>query len=75
MVSDGVFNEFQLITCRNVLIYFDLELQQNVIRLFYESLCLFGFLCLGSKETLHHQEIASKFKLINKKYNIYQKIA
>ncbi|QQT24243.1 CheR family methyltransferase [Sphingobacterium spiritivorum] len=75
LVSDGVFNEFQLITCRNVLIYFDLELQQSVIRLFYESLCLFGFLCLGSKETLHHQEIASKFKLINKKYNIYQKIA
>jgi len=75
LVSDGVFNEFQLITCRNVLIYFDPSLQEKVVTLFYESLCLFGFLCLGSKESLHQHEVSNKFKLVNKKHNIYQKIA
>jgi chemotaxis protein methyltransferase CheR len=75
LVSDGVFNEFQLISCRNVLIYFNVELQQRVIRLFYESLCPFGFLCLGSKETLKHAGLASRFKVIDASENIYQKIA
>jgi len=74
LVSDGVFNEFQLISCRNVLIYFDKDLQQQVIDLFYHSLANFGFLCLGSKETLRSSELKN-FKVIDKKNNIYQKIA
>ncbi len=74
LVSDGAFNEFQLITCRNVLIYFDIELQIKVINLFYESLANFGFLCLGSKESIRNNELAKKFKIIDKKNNIYQKI-
>ena len=74
LVSDGAFNEFQMITCRNVLIYFDTELQEKVIKLFYESLTNFGFLCIGSKESIRDQELAKKFKLIDKKNNIYQKI-
>ena len=74
LVSDGAFNEFQLITCRNVLIYFDLELQSKVISLFYNSLANFGFLCLGSKESIRNNELAKKFKIIDKKNNIYQKI-
>jgi chemotaxis protein methyltransferase CheR len=74
LVSDGPFNEFQLITCRNVLIYFNAELQARVIKLFYDSLVNFGFLCLGSKETIRNFELAKKFKLIDKKNNIYQKI-
>ena len=74
LVSDGVFNEFQLISCRNVLIYFNVELQKKVIDLFYNSLANFGFLCLGSKETLRNTELG-KFKVIDKKNNIYQKIA
>jgi len=74
LVSDGPFNEFQLITCRNVLIYFNAELQSRVIKLFYDSLVNFGFLCLGSKESIRNNELAKKFKLIDKKYNIYQKI-
>lgn len=73
LVSDGPFNEFQMIVCRNVLIYFDAELQSRVIRLFYESLANFGFLCLGSKESIRDAELAKKFKIIDKKYNIYQK--
>jgi len=74
LASDGVFNEFQLISCRNVLIYFNTELQKKVIELFYNSLANFGFLCLGSKETLRSEEIG-RFKVIDKKNNIYQKIA
>jgi len=74
LASDGVFNEFQLISCRNVLIYFNPELQMKVIELFYNSLANFGFLCLGSKETLRSSEIG-RFKVIDKKNNIYQKIA
>ena len=74
LASDGVFNEFQVISCRNVLIYFNPELQMKVIELFYNSLANFGFLCLGSKETLRSTEIG-RFKVIDKKNNIYQKIA
>ncbi|MXV15095.1 CheR family methyltransferase [Hufsiella ginkgonis] len=75
LVSDGVFNEFQLISCRNVLIYFNAELQRKVIRLFYDSLCPLGFLCLGSKETLRGDELASRFRVVDQFENIYQKIA
>lgn len=74
LANDSVFNEFQLISCRNVLIYFDIELQKKVFDLFYESLSEFGFLCLGAKESLSHHNIISKFKVINKEFNIYQKI-
>lgn len=74
LASDGVFNEFQVISCRNVLIYFNPELQKKVIDLFYHSLANFGFLCLGSKETLRSTEIG-RFKVVDKKNNIYQKIA
>ncbi|MBB6500315.1 CheR family methyltransferase [Pedobacter cryoconitis] len=74
LASDGVFNEFQLISCRNVLIYFNTDLQKKVIDLFYNSLANFGFLCLGSKETLRSTEIG-RFRIVDKKNNIYQKIA
>lgn len=75
LVSDGVFNEFQLISCRNVLIYFNVELQKQVLNLFYKSLCPLGFLCLGSKETMRDPELSRYFKIIDKTENIYQKIA
>lgn len=74
LVSDGVFNQFHLISCRNVLIYFNVSLQQKVIQLFYDSLQPLGFLCLGSKECLRNEAIARHFKVIDKKFNIYQKI-
>lgn len=74
LASDGVFNEFQLISCRNVLIYFNHDSQEKVINLFYNSLANFGFLCLGSKETLRNSEIG-RFKIVDQKNNIYQKIA
>lgn len=75
LVSDMVFNEFQLAVCRNVLIYFDPDLQNHVIGLLYESLCPLGFLCLGSKETIRSETLSTKFKVIDNRQKIYQKIA
>ncbi|NOW97298.1 protein-glutamate O-methyltransferase CheR [Mucilaginibacter sp. SG564] len=74
LVSDDVFNEFQLISCRNVFIYFETELQERILELFYKSLCPLGYLCLGSKETIRSEAFKRKFKVINHKENIYQKI-
>ncbi len=74
LISDTVFNEFQLISCRNVFIYFETALQEKILDLFYKSLCPFGFLCLGSKETIRSDFFKKKFKAVNQKENIYQKI-
>jgi chemotaxis protein methyltransferase CheR len=64
LVSDHSFNEFQLILCRNVLIYFDRELQYQVLDLFNESLEELGYLALGTKETIDFSTIAKSFKRI-----------
>jgi chemotaxis protein methyltransferase CheR len=74
LISDNIFNEFQMICCRNVFIYFETELQEKVLELFYNSLSPFGFLCMGSKETIRSDKFKKKFKVINSKENIYQKI-
>lgn len=74
LVSDAIFNEFQLISCRNVFIYFESELQEKILELFYNSLAPLGFLCMGSKETIRSDRFKKKFKVINSKENIYQKI-
>jgi chemotaxis protein methyltransferase CheR len=74
LISDTIFNEFQLISCRNVFIYFETQLQEKILELFYKSLCPHGFLCLGSKETIRSEAFKKKFKAINQKENIYQKI-
>jgi chemotaxis protein methyltransferase CheR len=74
LVSDSVFNEFQLISCRNVFIYFENALQERVLELFYNSLAPLGFLCLGTKETIRSESFRKRFKVINQKENIYQKI-
>lgn len=72
--SDGVFNEFQLVVCRNVLIYFDQELQDKVINLMIDSLCPLGFLCLGSKESIRSETILKRLKVIDLRESIYQKL-
>jgi chemotaxis protein methyltransferase CheR len=74
LISDTVFNEFQLISCRNVFIYFETSLQEKILDLFYKSLCPHGFLCLGSKETIRSDVFMKKFKPVNQKENIYQKV-
>lgn len=62
LVSDHSFNEFQLILCRNVLIYFDRDLQFKVLQLFDNSLEQLGFLALGTKETTDFSPISKHYK-------------
>ncbi|TJZ51437.1 protein-glutamate O-methyltransferase CheR [Sphingobacterium olei] len=64
LVSDSSFNEFQLIICRNVLIYFDKELQNKVFKLFDDSLDNFGFLALGAKETIRFSNLENRYKQV-----------
>jgi chemotaxis protein methyltransferase CheR len=73
LVTDRSFNEFQLISCRNVLIYFKQQLQNKVIALFYESLCPFGFLTLGNKESLLFAESRKNFEEVDRKERIFIK--
>lgn len=65
LVSDSSFNSFQLIICRNVLIYFDKGLQERVFRLFDESLENLGFLALGSKETVRFSKLDQNFHQVD----------
>jgi chemotaxis protein methyltransferase CheR len=73
LAVDKSFNEFQLISCRNVLIYFNQVLQNRVIDLFYESLCPFGFLALGNKESLLFAERRKNFEEVDRKERIFIK--
>jgi chemotaxis protein methyltransferase CheR len=73
LTTDRSFNEFQLILCRNVLIYFNQQLQKKVIDLFYESLCPFGMLALGSKESLLFSDRHASFGEVDKKERIFIK--
>lgn len=75
LVIDKSFGEMQMIVCRNVLIYFNQSLQNQVLQLFWESLEFGGFLCLGDKESLLFSPIADKFTTIDEKAKIYKKIA
>ena len=70
---DKSFNEFQLIICRNVLIYFNQQLQNKVINLFYDSLCPFGFLGIGNKESLLFSDKQKFFDDIDRKEKIFMK--
>jgi chemotaxis protein methyltransferase CheR len=74
LVSDKSFNEFQLILCRNVLIYFDKPLQEHVLTLFDQSLENLGFLALGSKETVRFSALAGRYKQTGKE-KIWRKMS
>lgn len=73
LVSDSSFNSFQLIICRNVLIYFDRGLQERVFRLFDNSLENLGFLALGGKETIRFSKLDKNFHQIDDQ-RIWKKI-
>jgi len=73
LVSDRSFNEFDIILCRNVLIYFDKDLQNKVLQLFDDSLANLGYLVLGTKETIKFSVIQNKFKQVEKE-KIWRKI-
>lgn len=73
LASDQSFNEFHLILCRNVLIYFNQTLQNRVMNLFYDSLCTFGILGLGNKESLMFTEKHKYFDAIDRKEKVFIK--
>jgi len=73
LVVDGVFNEFQLICCRNVLIYFNRVLQNRVLQLFYNSLSPLGYLALGIKESLMFTDVKNKFETIDNTNKIFRR--
>ncbi len=73
LVCDGSFGEMNLILCRNVLIYFNPELQNRVLTLFDQSLCHGGILCLGDKETLHFSGMEDRYEPLSAPHRIYRK--
>jgi chemotaxis protein methyltransferase CheR len=73
LATDSVFAEVQLVCCRNVLIYFDRELQDRAIGLFRDSLCRRGFLGLGSRETIRFSAHAAAFEEFDRQERIYRK--
>lgn len=73
LATDRVFGEMQVILCRNVIIYFNRELQNRVFRLFYDSLDIGGTLCLGTKESMRFADCADQFDVIDRHQRIYRK--
>jgi chemotaxis protein methyltransferase CheR len=73
LATDSVFGEMHLISCRNVLIYFDRALQNRAVGLFKDSLTRKGFLGLGAKENLRFTEHGPDFSDFEKEERIYQK--
>ena len=74
LATDTVFAETQLISCRNVMIYFKKKLQERALGLFHESLCHRGFLGLGSKESIDFSSYARHFEPIVKRERIFRKL-
>ena len=74
LVTGEIFNKFDLILCRNVMIYFNQTLQNDVLKKFHESLFKYGYLAIGSKESLIWCDIASKFLVVNNEEKVYKKI-
>jgi chemotaxis protein methyltransferase CheR len=74
LASDRAFNEFNVIVCRNVMIYFDRALQDRVHRLFYESLDTFGVLALGRKESVSFTPFADSYEIVDAAERIYRRI-
>jgi chemotaxis protein methyltransferase CheR len=74
LVTDRSFSEFNVIFCRNVLIYFDRNLQNHVHSLFYDSLVMFGVLALGSKESLRFSQYEPCYEKLDPREKVYRKV-
>jgi chemotaxis protein methyltransferase CheR len=75
LVSDGLFNQFNLIVCRNVMIYFGIPLQDKVHDLFYRSLMRFGLLALGRKESICFTRHADVYEELDRQEKLYRRTA
>lgn len=73
LVTDGVFGEMNLILCRNVLIYFNRDLQDRVLNIFTDSLCHFGFLCTGKRENISFSPASEKLDVVDRENRIFRK--
>lgn len=74
LATDGSFNEFQVILCRNVMIYFNKDLQARVHNLLYDSLSMFGVFGLGNKESLKFTPRAAFYEHLNERDGLYRKV-
>jgi chemotaxis protein methyltransferase CheR len=74
LVSDGSFNDFHLVLCRNVMIYFDQELRDRVHDLLYRSLVLFGVLVLGIRESFQLSPLADRFEALDERLRLYRRV-
>jgi chemotaxis protein methyltransferase CheR len=74
LVTDRSFSEFNVILCRNVMIYFDKNLQDRVHELFYDSLVNFGILALGSKESMKFSKHEGAYEALDTKEKIYRRV-
>jgi chemotaxis protein methyltransferase CheR len=74
LASDAAFNEFHVIVCRNVMIYFDKSLQEHVHRLFHESLARLGVLALGQKETIRFSPHEESYEVLDADEKLYRKV-
>ena len=74
LATDGSFNEFQVILCRNVMIYFNKDLQARVHNLLYDSLSMFGVFGLGNKESLKFTPRAAFYEHLNETDKLYRKV-
>ncbi|MEH7417460.1 protein-glutamate O-methyltransferase CheR [Neobacillus drentensis] len=73
LVTDQSFNEFHIIICRNVMIYFNKQLQNHVHQLFYESLFFSGFLGLGKREEIRFTDYAKYYEVLHSEERLYRK--
>jgi chemotaxis protein methyltransferase CheR len=74
LATDNSFNEFNVILCRNVLIYFDPQLQRRAHQLFYDSLCGFGVLGLGRQETLKLTPFEHCYEELDRSNRLYRRL-
>jgi chemotaxis protein methyltransferase CheR len=74
LATDGSFNEFQVILCRNVMIYFNKDLQARVHNLLYDSLSMFGVFGIGNKESLKFTPRAGFYEHLNDNDKLYRKV-
>ena len=74
LVTDASFNHFNVIFCRNVLIYFNNALQERVMQLFLNSLEMFGILGLGKKETIRYSAVTDNYEEIDREERLYRRV-
>ena len=74
LVTDASFNHFNVILCRNVMIYFNTALQERVQKLFLDSLEIFGILGLGKKETVRYTSVVDNYDIVDLEERLYRRV-